>query len=70
MKLIANTQQAEAWNGDEGAHWVNNPDRYDALSGGFNEALLEAAAIGKHDHVLDIGCGTGQITRLAARQAA
>ncbi|MGH3310033.1 MAG: class I SAM-dependent methyltransferase, partial [Streptomyces sp.] len=42
----------------------------DALSGGFNEALLEAAAIGKHDHVLDIGCGTGQITRLAARQAA
>ncbi|MBT2397070.1 methyltransferase domain-containing protein, partial [Streptomyces sp. ISL-100] len=37
---------------------------------GFNDALFAAAAIGEHDRVLDIGCGSGQTTRLAARLAA
>ena len=66
---IVNTHQAEAWNGYEGEHWAEHHDRYDAMNGGFNDALLEAAAIGPHDRVLDIGCGNGQITRLAARRA-
>jgi ubiquinone/menaquinone biosynthesis C-methylase UbiE len=33
-------------------------------------ALLRACAIRSHEHVLDIGCGTGQTTREAARLAA
>ncbi|MEU9114131.1 class I SAM-dependent methyltransferase [Streptomyces sp. NPDC048483] len=69
MPSIANTRHAQAWNGHEGAHWADNPDRYDTLNGGFNDALLAAAAIGERDRVLDIGCGTGQTTRLAARRA-
>lgn len=69
MQLIANTQQAEAWNGHEGVHWADHADSFDLLNSGFNDALLEAAAIGAHDRVLDIGCGTGQITRLAAGRA-
>ncbi|MFD0467291.1 class I SAM-dependent methyltransferase [Nonomuraea thailandensis] len=52
-----------------GRHWADNHDRYDATNSGFNEALLEAARIGEHDRVLDLGCGNGQITRLAARGA-
>ncbi|GAA4557941.1 class I SAM-dependent methyltransferase [Planotetraspora kaengkrachanensis] len=66
---IVNTEQAEAWNGYEGAHWAENRDRYDAMNSGFNEPLLAAASIGEEDHVLDIGCGNGQVTRLAARRA-
>lgn len=70
MTAIANTQQAQAWNGWEGEHWAEHADRYDAMNGGFNDALFTAAAIGENDRVLDVGCGVGQTTRLAARQAA
>ncbi len=63
MTDIVNTQQAEAWNGYEGEHWAGHHDRYDAVNGGFNDVLLDAAAIGPRDLVLDIGCGNGQVTR-------
>jgi SAM-dependent methyltransferase len=66
---IVNTAQAQAWNGYEGEHWAAHDDRYDAVNSGFNELLLEAAAIGERDQVLDVGCGNGQLTRLAARRA-
>ncbi|MEV4976619.1 class I SAM-dependent methyltransferase [Streptomyces scopuliridis] len=69
MQPIANTQQAQAWNGPEGAYWADRYDRFDQLNGGFNDALFTAAAINEHDRVLDIGCGAGQTTRRAARQA-
>ncbi|MEV0390364.1 methyltransferase domain-containing protein [Nonomuraea sp. NPDC050643] len=66
---IVNTRQAEAWNAHEGEHWARHHDRYDAVNGGFNDLLLGAAGIGERDRVLDIGCGNGQVTRLAARRA-
>lgn len=69
MTGIVNTAQAEAWNGYEGEHWATNYDRYDAVNGGFNGPLLDAAAIGGRDRVLDMGCGNGQVTRLAAGRA-
>jgi SAM-dependent methyltransferase len=67
---IVNTHQAEAWNGYEGGHWADNQTRYDAVNSGFNDMLLTAAGIGPQDRVLDVGCGNGQVTRLAARRAA
>lgn len=63
---IVNTHQAEAWNGYEGQHWAGHHDRYDAMNGAFNDHLLRHVRPG--DRVLDVGCGTGQITRLAARR--
>jgi SAM-dependent methyltransferase len=69
MHVTANPQHAEAWNGPEGMHWAQNADRYDAMAEGINDPLLAAAAIGERDRVLDVGCGTGHITRLAARSA-
>jgi SAM-dependent methyltransferase len=66
---IVNTAQAQAWNGYEGQHWAAHADRYDAVNSGFNDLLLDAAAIGERDQVLDIGCGNGQLTRQAARRA-
>lgn len=42
---------------------------YDAELRRHNEALRSAVGVQPHDHVLDIGCGTGQTTREAARTA-
>ncbi|MEV0089824.1 class I SAM-dependent methyltransferase [Saccharopolyspora sp. NPDC050642] len=72
MKIV-NTHQAEAWNGYEGTHWAENQERYEAMVGGLggrnDVQLFEAAGIESDHHVLDIGCGNGQTTRTAARQA-
>jgi SAM-dependent methyltransferase len=45
------------------------PCDYDAELRRHNEVLRRAAGIQFRDHVLDIGCGTGQTTRQAARTA-
>lgn len=66
---IANTAQAEAWNGYEGGHWADHHERWNAVNDPFNDPLFAAAAIGPADHVLDVGCGAGRTTRLAARLA-
>ena len=42
---------------------------YDAELRRHNEVLRRAVSVRLHDHVLDIGCGTGQTTRQAARTA-
>ncbi|MEN3609806.1 class I SAM-dependent methyltransferase [Plantactinospora sp. ZYX-F-223] len=67
---IVNTDQAEAWNGPEGVNWAARSERDDPVNGALTEALLTAAAIGPDDRVLDIGCGTGETSRLGARLAA
>ncbi|AQT70742.1 class I SAM-dependent methyltransferase [Streptomyces sp. fd1-xmd] len=70
MGHFANTAQAEAWNGYEGAQWARSQERWDAVNDGFNQPLLDAAAVLDRDTVLDVGCGAGRTTRLAARRAA
>ena len=42
---------------------------YDAELRRHNEVLRRALGVRLHDHVLDIGCGTGQTTRQAAHTA-
>jgi SAM-dependent methyltransferase len=65
----ANADQLAAWDGDEGAFWAANADHYDRAVAGYHGPLLDAASIGASDLVLDLGCGTGQTTRDAARAA-
>ncbi|MEV0598915.1 methyltransferase domain-containing protein [Streptomyces sp. NPDC050315] len=69
MPDIVNSEQAQAWNGPEGAHWARNQDRWNAVNEGFNEPLLDAAGITEDHRTLDLGCGSGQTTRLVALRA-
>jgi SAM-dependent methyltransferase len=66
----SNTDQLRAWDGDEGAYWAAHPEYFDRSLAEHHRRLLATAAIGARDRVLDIGCGTGQTTRDAARTAA
>jgi ubiquinone/menaquinone biosynthesis C-methylase UbiE len=45
------------------------PVDYDAELRLHNQVLRRASGVRRHDHVLDVGCGTGQTTRQAARTA-
>lgn len=60
---------AEAWNGPVGEHWAAHPDRNNAMLEAFDAPLFDTASIGASDRVLDIGCGSGLTTRMAARLA-
>lgn len=68
-KTIVNKAQAEAWNGPEGQGWADHHDRARGVNSALHDHLLAAAAIQPSDLVLDIGCGAGETTRLAARRA-
>jgi SAM-dependent methyltransferase len=64
-----NAEQAHAWNGKEGTYWAENAQHFDRAVAGYHDMLMERAAITSEERVLDIGCGTGQTTRDAARAA-
>jgi SAM-dependent methyltransferase len=65
-----NETQIEHWNGPEARHWIDEQERYERQLAPFAEALLRAAAIGSTERVLDVGCGCGGTTMLAAPDAA
>ncbi|MGN9844987.1 class I SAM-dependent methyltransferase [Nonomuraea sp. H19] len=66
---MRNTEQFSAWNGAEGAAWAAERETEDRLQAELCGRLLEAARVGSRDRVLDIGCGTGDTSRMAARRA-
>ncbi len=65
----SNEDQLRAWDGDEGAYWADHADYFDRSVAAYHQRLLDQAAISNDDRVLDVGCGTGQTTRDAARAA-
>ena len=64
-----NRAQAEAWNGPEAANWARLSSR-PVEDADLVAPLLRAMAIEAHERVLDVGCGTGAMTRRAAALAA
>jgi SAM-dependent methyltransferase len=65
----ANAEQRRAWDGGEGAFWASHADRFDRSAAAQHRRLFEIVAIAAGEQVLDVGCGTGQTTRDAARAA-
>lgn len=68
---LANKHQLKAWNGDEGVAWAEAAglDDEEGRNTKLSRQLIATAAIGMSDHVLDVGCGAGETTLLAARHA-
>ena len=66
---IANVDMANAWDGEEGDQWTRFADEFDAHFRSIWARFLEMDPIAPADRVLDIGCGSGQSTRDAARLA-
>jgi SAM-dependent methyltransferase len=64
-----NAEQAAQWDGPAGAHRTRYAAVFDAEDRPHNERFRAATALTTRDRVLDIGCGTGQSTRDAARTA-
>jgi SAM-dependent methyltransferase len=64
-----NIDQLRAWDGDEGSYWAAHADRFDRSIAAHHRSFMQAAGIGRDERVLDVGCGTGQTSRDAARAA-
>ncbi len=67
---MANEAMQQAWDGEEGEHWVEYADQYDASSVRVKAQYLAALDVRPDDRVLDVGCGAGDLTLdVAARVA-
>ncbi len=68
MRVVAvNAEQAEDWNGASGREFIEQHARHERMLGQLTARLLAAAQIRDAENVLDIGCGCGDTTILAAR---
>ncbi len=68
MSFVAvNAEQAEDWNGASGRHFVAERERHERMRARLTARLLASARIQDGQYVLDVGCGCGDATILAAR---
>jgi SAM-dependent methyltransferase len=68
MTNTPNASQFEAWNGESGYRWVARADERDRVIAPVADVLLATAAPTHGTRVLDVGCGCGATTLMAATQ--
>src|SRR5688572_6332268 len=66
--MTMNEDQATLWNGTAGSAWVDTRGVLDRMLQPFEDLLLQAVPDGAELRVLDVGCGTGAVTRAVARR--
>jgi SAM-dependent methyltransferase len=65
--VAVNAEQSEAWNGPSGQHFIEQRERHERMRSRMTARLLAGAQVEDGENVLDIGCGCGDVTILAAR---
>ena len=62
-----NSDQAEFWNGPGGETWTTQRERFNTMLRPIGLEVLKRAQARAGEHVLDVGCGTGETTNYLAR---
>lgn len=66
---MSNEMQTEMWDRIAGPSWVENATVYDEYLGPIGLAAMNTLEIRQSDHIVDIGCGTGETTLALAQRA-
>jgi len=66
---VTNAAQAQRWNGASGQYWIEHRERHLAEHQNLTPHLFRRAAIVPGEQVLDVGCGCGDTTIMAAQAA-
>ncbi|MDJ0825763.1 MAG: methyltransferase domain-containing protein [Rhodobacter sp.] len=69
MPPITNTGQADYWVSAAGQKWIDHEAVLDAALAPMRDRILDIAGLARGANVLDIGCGTGDLTLAAAARA-
>ncbi len=68
MSVNASSWQGEYWNGDAGKRWALHREQVDRALRPFGMAMVEAARLKPGEAVLDVGCGCGATSLMAAQR--
>jgi SAM-dependent methyltransferase len=63
-----NADQVAFWNGPAGQHWTDRQQAQDAMLAPVSDILIDRAAAGASERIVDVGCGCGAISIALAEQ--